>query len=107
MVTLAACLFLVREARAAGEDPASAYVVRTRLERVLVAIASCVPALPPEPAAGGEDVGLIADCSHLRAAVGSLCQPSEALDARWREGWQAVSEILVRMQDRLEKLSPA
>lgn len=110
MPTLRDCLRLLDEVRAAARDPESAYVVRTRLKRSLLAIAQLVAAqagttLPSMP----DDIqGLRIDnpkgaellrlCESVLVRTRSLCQPSEALDSRWRVGWLSVNEDLQRLE---------
>ena len=45
-------------------------------------------------------------CTSLLAKARSLCQPSEALDSRWRLGWSAVCDDL-ELLERLLKADQA
>jgi hypothetical protein len=111
MPTLHDCLQLIESARASASEPGSAYVLRTRLKRSLLGAsqlaalyAGAVPPLMPndinrlvvrDPVSSE----VLRNCVSLLANTRSLCQPSEALDDRWRAGWVTVCQDL----DRLEK----
>lgn len=84
---------LLEAVRRAGRNPDEAYMARTRLRRALVALergrangvadAAFAPLhdAPPEITELAIQLG--------RQAV-TLCQPSEALDVRWRRDWSSV-----------------
>ena len=110
MPTLRDCLRLLDEVSAAARDPESAYVVRTRLKRSLLAIAQLaaaqagthLPSMPDDIRRVEVDdpkgAELLRLCESLLARTRSLCQPSEALDSRWRVGWLTVNEDLQRLE---------
>lgn len=88
---------LLREVLAAGDSAELAYQARTRLRRALLALergpngAESVP-----PVAASPDVARVV--RRLETRVLHLCQPSEALDARWRAEWASVSEDVRALQ---------
>jgi hypothetical protein len=94
---------LLSEVIAAGDSVDLAYQARTRLRRALLALErgkhgdSSVA-----PAAASEDVARIA--RQLETRVLRLCQPSEALDARWRREWATVSEEVRTLQRLITEL---
>src|SRR5688572_2920236 len=98
MPTQTECLRLTAIAKASAADPETAYVLRTRLKRVIMAAAelACAHVGVQEPVMP-EDIHQIriaepkwADivrlCSALLLKTRTLCQPSEALDSRWKAG---------------------
>lgn len=111
------CLDLVKAAKASAEDPETAYVLRTRLKRSLLAAGQLAAELagvqgPLMP----EDIGrliikdqrsseIVKICSSLIGKTRSLCQPSEALDSRWRSGWTAVHQDLHLLEKALLTLA--
>jgi len=90
MTTQHYCLKLLDEVEAAGRDARLAYLVRTRLRRALVGLERG----RRDQSAGGMLVDAPAELQHLAkdlaARVVSLCQPSEALDVRWKREWSGV-----------------
>jgi hypothetical protein len=111
MPTLHDCLQLIESARASAREPESAYVLRTRLKRSLLGAsqlaatyAGAVPPLMPDDInhlvlRDPVSSDVLRNCLRLLANSRSLCQPSEALDDRWRSGWDTVCKDL----DRLER----
>ena len=98
MTTNQYCESLLEEVRRAGRDPDLAYLVRTRLRRALVAL---------ERGRRGEDAnGPAAEApAEIRSLVKSLasrasalCQPSEALDVRWKRDWSSVFQDVERLR---------
>src|SRR4051794_20853857 len=89
MTTQQYCLQLLDEVDAAGRDPELAYLVRTRLRRALVGL---------ERGRRGGEGGIAAAApaeiqqmmGDLTVRVLTLCQPSEALDVRWKREWRDV-----------------
>jgi hypothetical protein len=91
-------------------DTEAAYLVRTRLRRVLLSavrhVAELEGASAPElpgcfvlpPDCTARSQALIEICNRLYRDSEVLCQPSEALDVRWRDGWQALSVDLARLR---------
>lgn len=116
MPTLHDCLGLIASAKASAREPESAYVLRTRLKRSLLgagqlaaAYAGVAGPLMPEDVermrvddpASSE---ILRICASLLGKTRSLCQPSEALDSRWRSGWAAVCEDLDLLERTLLSL---
>lgn len=94
---------------AAGDDPHLAYVVRTRLRRALLAVergrnTEDGARARPLNDAPAEVPALVAD---LRARVHVLCQPSEALNARWVNGWADVRTRIETLRGCLERRAPS
>jgi hypothetical protein len=94
---------LLSEVIAAGDSVDLAYQARTRLRRALLALERGRNGdTSVAPAAASEDVARIA--RQLEARVLRLCQPSEALDARWRSEWAAVSDDVRTLQRLVTEL---
>lgn len=116
MPTLHDCLDLIASAKASARDPESAYVLRTRLKRSLLGAgqlaaeyAGVIGPLMPEdierikvdcPASSE----ILRVCASLFGKTRTLCQPSEALDSRWRSGWTAVRQDLDLLEQSLLSL---
>jgi hypothetical protein len=87
----------------AGGSPELAYQARTRLRRALLALQRGPNGAFATPPAATSPV--IADITRsLEDRLLHLCQPSEALDMRWREAWGLVAEDVVALK-RLVALS--
>lgn len=91
MTTQQYCLKLLDAVEEAGRDPQLAYLVRSRLRRSLIALERG----RSDECAGegllGEAPSEIRDLTKaLAARVVWLCQPSEALDVRWKREWTDV-----------------
>lgn len=103
MTTQEYCRKLLDEVERAGRDPELAYLVRTRLRRALIAL---------ERGKRSGPGGLLADgpsevrhlVSSLGARVTSLCQPSEALDVRWKREWGSVLSDVEHLRHWVESL---
>jgi hypothetical protein len=116
MPTKLECLDLIRAARASAADPESAYVLRHRLLRIVLAAGSLVAdrAGCPAPATPQEIEGLAVEHALGAAVVSAangvmsmtrqLCQPSEALDDRWRSGWAAMVPALDALEASVSRL---
>lgn len=88
---------LLDEVLAAGETPELAYQARTRLRRAVLALQRGPigdPSTPP--AAASPAIARITRC--LEDRVLHICQPSEALDMRWREAWAMVAADIRDLQ---------
>jgi hypothetical protein len=106
MPTLDDCLGLIASAKASAREPESAYVLRTRLKRTLLSVGQlaaeyagvAAPLMPDDIERISTEHPLsskvLRTCASLLGKTRALCQPSEALDSRWRSGWQAVCEDL-------------
>ena len=117
------CLRLIASSKASAKDPESAYASRARLKRSVLSVGQLAAARAGVPGPMmPEDIvrmrlqdpvstEILKICVSLLSKARSLCQPSEALDSRWRSGWSAVCddlELLERSlkanQDRLRNL---
>jgi hypothetical protein len=94
---------LLSEVLEAGESAELAYQARTRLRRALLALErgrhgdTSVP-----PAESSAAIARVA--RRLEGRVLALCQPSEALDQRWRREWASVSEDVRTLQSLVRQL---
>lgn len=99
MTTQRYCLKLLEEVERAGRDPHLAYLVRTRLRRALVALERGRCGL----SGGGMLEDAPTELQHLAkdlaARVVWLCQPSEALDVRWKREWSGVLDAVERLRE--------
>jgi hypothetical protein len=108
MPSIESCIQQLEAVRDAAADPGAAYVIRSRLERLLLSCARVVAesnhnALPDMPRSiegvGGVAARELAEaCNVLHDLSGSICRPSESLDARWEEGWRQISAALDRLE---------
>src|SRR4051812_21185949 len=81
---------LLDEVLVAGESPELAYQARTRLRRAILALRRGPHGYAsPPPVAQSPTIAEIT--RRLEDRVHHLCQPSEALDARWRDAWGMVA----------------
>jgi len=97
----------------------AAYVARSRIGRLTLALARIVAkqsgmSIPdrPGPIVISDDVPQTARelaniCNNLLETSRVLCQPSEPLDKRWREGWSTLLEQLEVLEMRLRKMDGA
>jgi hypothetical protein len=92
MPSIEQCLEQVTAVREAAVDPKAAYVIRSRLERLLLSCAGV------SQTSGIE--GISTACDKLHELSASVCRPSESLDVRWDEGWSQMRPAL----DELEAL---
>ena len=114
--TLRNCLRLIDSAKASARDPESAYVLRTRLKRSILAVSQLAatrvgiagPLMPEDIAhinlkdpASSEVLRI---CIALLIKTRTLCQPSEALESRWRSGWVSVCQDLDLLERTLLSL---
>ena len=111
MSSIELCINQLEAVRDAAADPRAAYVIRSRLERLLLSCARLVAelnttAMPDMPqrivdtSSGPRTHELAEACNALHDLARSICRPSESLDVRWDEGWRRISAAL----DRLETL---
>lgn len=109
------CLKLIAKVRSSMGEPESAYLLRSRVKRSVLSAArfaamqlgTDAPVLPktidvPIPSSGTSAATLLT-CNRLIALTRELCQPSEALDSRWRQGWKEVLEDLTALEKTLEQ----
>ncbi len=116
MHSKADCLNLIAKVRADVAEPESAYLLRTRIKRSILSAARLAaeqlgtegPVLPeatvPPIGAAGKPGTVLASCNRLIARTRHLCQPSEALDLRWRQGWHEVLEELAALERALTEM---
>ena len=82
----------IRRVREAARGSASAYLLRTRLQRLLLDLERSTASLVPSEQAAVAPLlrlsGLIGDLARV------ICQPSEAFDERWRAHWHDLREHL-------------
>lgn len=111
MSSIEQCLVQVAAVRESASDPKAAYLIRSRLERLLLSCARAIaeradlvtPDLPGPVATANltADLQRLAEaCDALYRLSSSICRPSEARDARWDEGWTRISPAL----DEVERL---
>lgn len=110
------CLQLIARAKRCAVDPESAYLMRSRLLRAVLAVGHLVArreglSNPITPEAieslrveSAPEAAAVAAASHVLALSRQLCQPSEALDARWKAGWSELQPALVALEERLVSL---
>jgi len=106
------CLRQLGDVRSAAEDPASAYLIRSRLRRVILSCARSVAqsAGAPKPDIPGvfvapqgcseREARILTLCNRIHSIARELCQPSESFDVRWERGWQLLRAEL----DELEQV---
>jgi hypothetical protein len=111
--TRARCLKQLDAVRQAADDTDAAYLMRTRLRRALLTTARhiaevegvCEPDMPGvyelRPGMSLLSIELVETCNRIYADSEALCQPSEALDMRWRSGWQGLQADLAKLEKLL------
>ena len=109
------CMDRINEVRAAASDYRSAYLLRMRLQRMVIAIHSlvgrsgCFVARDEQTgllvARDGLDAPhlteLVSICNRLLLESRELSKRSAALDERWEEGWGALRGELNRLEELL------
>jgi hypothetical protein len=101
------CLAQIGEVREAAADPAAAYLIRSRLQRMILSCErvlareqdSEVPALPGQIGFVDEPLGAL--CRKIRRLSAVLCQPSESFDVRWSRGWEEMAPLLEELEIEL------
>ncbi len=116
MHSKADCLSLIAKVRSDVAEPESAYLLRTRIKRSILSAARLAaeqlgteaPVLPEaidSPiVSAGKPGAVLASCNRLIARTRGLCQPSEALDSRWRQGWHEVLDELATLERTLTEM---
>lgn len=113
-LSTAACIHRINEVRAAATDYRSAYLLRMRLQRMVLAIHRYLGRrgdpvrrdeqtgllVPVDDGESPQAVELAAVCNGLLLVSKSLAQRSATLDDRWEEGWE---ELRIQL-DRLERM---
>lgn len=110
------CIKLVTDIRTCAADPESAYLMRTRILRAVLAVGHLVARRfdVPVPTSPDEikkiqmhdepEGALIEVANNVLALSRHLCQPSEALDARWKAGWDKLQPALGELEAQLHAL---
>jgi hypothetical protein len=117
MSSIEQCIRQLDAVREAAVDPRAAYVIRSRLERLLLSCARLTSDLsglaePDIPrrlgviaTASGDVRKIAAACNALHDLTGTICRPSESLDVRWDEGWGRISVALDELESVLHSHS--
>lgn len=121
MIIIEHCLQEIAKIRDVAHGVDAAYVARSRIGRLTLALARIVAkkagmSIPDRPGSivvqdeVPQAVRELANiCNSLLETSRVLCQPSEPLDNRWRDGWSNlldqldVLEILLREMGRVTK----
>ncbi|HED12444.1 MAG TPA: hypothetical protein ENI62_02100 [Gammaproteobacteria bacterium] len=102
MIIIEHCLQEIAKIRDVAQGIDAAYVARSRIGRLTLALARIVAkkagmSIPdrPGPIVVSDEVSqtvreLASICNNLLETSRVLCQPSEPLDIRWREGWSTL-----------------
>ena len=110
------CLRHVAKLRAVAREEEVAYVARSRLGRLVLAVAQVVakvstlrtldrPARLPVPSHAPVDVRVLVEtCNSLIDTTKTLVQPSEPLDSRWQSGWSSIMADLDRIEHQLHAI---
>jgi hypothetical protein len=110
MPVVSDCIRLITQARIAAESTESAYLLRARLKRSILSAArlACANTGEPDPVFPGDieqldlrdpqAAKIVRVCVSLLAKTKTLCQPSEALDSRWKTGWEIVRVELAELE---------
>ena len=108
------CLWQVAKVRAVARREEVAYVARSRLGRLVLALVrlaskiSDVPILdrPTAPSVSkdtpAEVRALMEECNSLIDTTRTLVQPSEPLDERWQRGWSELMDNLDKIEQKLQ-----
>jgi hypothetical protein len=110
------CLHLIRKVREVAVGKEVAYVARSRIGRLIMAVTklvgritnSDVPDRPQRivvPSTASPDVrNLVNLCNCLNDTARVLVQPSEPLDERWTTGWAELLCELSQLEQYLQAL---
>jgi hypothetical protein len=103
MTSIKQCIEEVEAVREAASDPKAAYVIRSRLERLLLSCRRVVA----EQGDGGSHAKELIDATDALFEVSSMiCRPSESLDSRWEEGWARIEPRLHELEATLRAQAP-
>jgi hypothetical protein len=109
------CLRELADVRATIREGRSGYLFRTRLKRLVLScnrliakesglLAPTVPGRFAAPSGGSEFLQeLAASCRRVYSATLEACQPSEALDERWRRSWSLLDRELGLLEGVLRR----
>lgn len=106
------CLGRVRQVRGCASDPQSAYLLRTRINRLLLSVQKLLPSVVSDVGDRPEVLAVKVECPADAAVVIALCneivnqtrhlsQRSESLDARWEGEWEVLDSRLDRLEQAL------
>jgi hypothetical protein len=111
------CLAQIDEIYEAAQDPAAAYLIRSRLRRTILSCVRLVaegagtekPHVPgvfvAPHGASEKDSNVIQLCNRIYGISGELCKPSESFDTRWEDGWKLLSAELDSLRAQLSSPS--
>ena len=98
MKELIICQRQVQKIRQVASGGVLPYVGRSRIGRLVTGLNAIIDQVEDHHAEG-----LVHQTERLQSIAKTICQPSEPLDSRWREGW---SELLTEL-DKLESVLAA
>ena len=110
------CLKQVAKVRAVAQQEEVAYVARSRIGRLVLALAQLASRIAdiPIPDRLGRlwvpkdapvDVQILVEiCNRLTDTTKTLVQPSEPLDKRWQSGWSDLMTNLDRIERHLKEI---
>jgi hypothetical protein len=116
MIIIEHCLREIAKVRDVAQGIDAAYVARSRIGRLTLALTRIVAkqagmSIPDRPGpivvpdhALHTALELANICNNLLETSRLLCQPSEPLDNRWREGWSTLLEQLDVLEIKLSKM---
>lgn len=108
------CLRQIAKVRSVAREEEVAYVARSRLGRLVLAVARLVGRIsggpiPDRPRrltvpkdASAEVRTLVKLCNQLNDTAKTLVQPSEPLDERWKAGWSELMAELDKIEQHLQ-----
>lgn len=120
-LNVTSCINRISEVRAAATDYGSAYLLRMRLQRMVIGVHSLI-GRSGRPVARDEQTGLLFTrdgailsqeaelvdvCNRLLLESQALARRSAALDARWQDGWDTLRGDLDRLENLLRQPSVA
>lgn len=110
------CLELIDNVLESAHDIERAYVLRSRIKRSVLSVTRlcAIQAGVPEPVlphtisnfdcADERTAEILSICAVLMSQADVMCQPSEALDIRWKSGWGSLIERITHLKGRLRTL---
>lgn len=108
------CLRQIAKVRSVAREEEVAYVARSRLGRLVLAVARLVGRISGGPIldrphrlmvpkdASDEVRTLVKLCNRLNDTTKTLVQPSEPLDKRWQAGWSELMADLDIIEQHLQ-----
>ncbi len=110
------CLRQIAKVRSVAREEEVAYVARSRLGRLVLAVARLVGRIsggpiPDRPRrltvpkdASAKVRTLVNLCNKLNDTAKTLVQPSEPLDERWQAGWSELMADLDKIEQHLQTM---